>query len=138
MFASDLDPASRAQLAKGARLIELLKQKQASPMPVEEQVVVIWAGTTGQLDDIPVADIRRFESEFLDFVGRQHQGIFDEIRQTRQLGDETVSSLEGAVDAFYGQFTTSEGESLQLHEAEAEAMDASERGQERVQVKRGS
>src|SRR6187397_100830 len=58
MFASDLDPASRAQLAKGARLIELLKQKQASPMPVEEQVVVIWAGTTGQLDDIPVGDIK--------------------------------------------------------------------------------
>ena len=65
MFASDLDPASRAQLARGARLVELLKQPQASPYPVEEQVVSIWTGTTGQLDDIAVEDVRRFESEFL-------------------------------------------------------------------------
>jgi F-type H+/Na+-transporting ATPase subunit alpha len=135
-FSSDLDASSRATLERGQRLVELLKQGQYSPYPVERQVVSLWLGTTGKLDRVPVGDVRRFESEFLDFVGRQHPGILDEIRQTKQLGDETVSSLESAVDAFYGQFTTSEGESLQLHEAEAEAMDASERGQERVQVKR--
>jgi F-type H+-transporting ATPase subunit alpha len=81
--------------------------------------------------------VRRFEAEFLDFVARNHEGVYDEIRTSKALGDDAVQSLEKAVDAFYGQFTTSEGETLQLHEPEAEAMDASERGQERVQVKRG-
>jgi F-type H+-transporting ATPase subunit alpha len=137
-FSSDLDASSRATLERGQRLVELLKQGQYSPYPVERQVVSLWLGTTGKLDRVPVGDVRRFESEFLDFVGRQHQGIFDGIRQTKALGDDSVDSLERAVEAFYGQFTTSEGESLQLNEPEAEAMDASERGQERVQVKRSA
>jgi F-type H+-transporting ATPase subunit alpha len=81
---------------------------------------------------VPVSDVRRFEAEFLDFLGRGDNGVFDAIRSE----DDTVSSLERAVEAFYGQFTTGEGESLQVNEAEAEAMDASERGQERVQVKK--
>jgi F-type H+-transporting ATPase subunit alpha len=72
----------------------------------------------------------------LDFVARGDNGIFDEIRQTKALGDDAVQSLEKAVEAFYGQFTTGEGESLKVNEPEAEAMDASERGQERVQVKK--
>jgi F-type H+-transporting ATPase subunit alpha len=135
-FSSDLDAASRATLERGQRLVELLKQGQYSPYPVERQVVSLWLGTTGKLDRVPVGDVRRFESEFLDFVGRNHGGIFDEIRQTKALGDDAVNLLEQAVESFYGQFTTSEGETLQLHEPEAEAMDASERGQERVQVKR--
>ena len=83
-----------------------------------------------------MSDVRRFESEFLDFVARNHNGIFDEIRQSKVLGDDAVQSLEKAVEAFYGQFTTGEGESLKVNEPEAEAMDASERGQERVQVKK--
>jgi F-type H+-transporting ATPase subunit alpha len=136
-FSSDLDASSRATLDRGQRLVELLKQGQYSPYPVEREVVSLWLGTTGKLDRVPVGDVRRFESEFLDFVGRQHAGIFDGIRQTKQLADDTVDSLERAVEDFYGQFTTSEGRSLTLHEPEAEAMDASERGQERVQVKRG-
>ena len=69
-FASDLDAASRAQLDRGARLVELLKQRQYSPLPVERQVVSVWAGTDGYLDDVPVEDIGRFESEFLDYIGR--------------------------------------------------------------------
>src|SRR6202034_2315934 len=69
-FASDLDAASRAQLCRGVRLVELLKQRQYSPMPVERQVVSVWAGTSGYLDDVPVADIGRFESEFLEELGR--------------------------------------------------------------------
>ena len=68
-FASDLDAASRAQLDRGARLVELLKQPQYDPFPVEEQVVSIWAGSNGYLDDVPLEDIGRFEHDFLDTCG---------------------------------------------------------------------
>ncbi len=94
-FASDLDAASRAQLDRGARLVELLKQGQYSPYPVERQVVSVWAGTTGQLDDVPVEDIGRFESELLDFIQRDHAGIYDAIRETGELSDDTVTALQG-------------------------------------------
>jgi F-type H+-transporting ATPase subunit alpha len=135
-FSSDLDASSRATLDRGQRLVELLKQGQYSPYPVEREVVSLWLGTTGKLDVVPVGDVRRFESEFLDFIARGDNGIFDTIRESKKLEDDTVSSLEKAVEAFYGQFTTSEGESLAVKDDEAEAMDASERGQERVQVKK--
>jgi F-type H+/Na+-transporting ATPase subunit alpha len=135
-FSSDLDASSRATLDRGQRLVELLKQGQYSPFPVEREVVSLWLGTTGKLDVVPVNDVRRFEAEFLDFVARNHNGIFDEIRQSKALGDDAVQSLEKAVEDFYGQFTTGEGETLTVNEPEAEAMDASERGQERVQVKK--
>jgi F-type H+-transporting ATPase subunit alpha len=137
-FASDLDASSRATLDRGRRLVELLKQGQYQPYPVERQVVSIWLGTTGRLDRVPVGDVRRFEAEFLDFIGRNHGGVYDEIRQTKALGEDAVSTLEKAVEEFYGQFSTSEGESLQPEDEDAEAMDASERGQERVQVKRSA
>ncbi|MGY1592570.1 F0F1 ATP synthase subunit alpha [Geodermatophilus sp. SYSU D00708] len=136
-FSSDLDASSRATLERGQRLVELLKQGQYEPYPVEREVVSIWLGTTGKLDRVPVPEVRRFEREFLDYVGRGNNGIYDEIRQSRALGDDAVRSLEGAVEEFYGQFQTSEGGTL-LNEPEAEAMDASERGQERVQVKRSA
>jgi F-type H+-transporting ATPase subunit alpha len=93
-------------------------------------------GTTGKLDKVPVPDVRRFESEFLEFVGRGANTIFDDIRSSKRLDDDTVGSLERAVDAFLDQFRTGEGESLKVNEAEVEAMDASQRGQETVQVKR--
>ena len=104
MFASDLDPASRAQLAKGARLVELLKQKSASPFPIEEQVVSIWAGTTGQLDSIKVEDVRRFEADFLDYLRRDKKGLLDGIRETGKFDDDTRSGLEEAVKAFKTEF----------------------------------
>jgi len=104
MFASDLDPASRAQLAKGARLVELLKQKSASPFPIEEQVVSIWAGTTGQLDSIKVEDVRTFEADFLDYLRREKKGLLDGIRETGKFDDDTRSGLEEAVKAFKVQF----------------------------------
>ncbi len=72
-FASDLDAASRAQLERGARLVELLKQAQYSPFPVEQQVVSVWAGTTGELDEVPIEDIRRFEAEFLEHLQHEHK-----------------------------------------------------------------
>jgi F-type H+-transporting ATPase subunit alpha len=137
-FSSDLDASSRATLDRGQRLVELLKQGQYSPFPVEREVVSLWLGTTGKLDKVPVPDVRRFESEFLDFIGRGDNPIFDTIRESKKLDDDTVGSLERAVETFYGQFTTADGESLQVNEPEVEAMDASQRGQETVQVKRSA
>ncbi|WP_255601249.1 F0F1 ATP synthase subunit alpha [Blastococcus sp. LR1] len=134
-FSSDLDASSRATLDRGQRLVELLKQGQYSPYSVERQVVSLWLGTTGRLDRVAVSDVRRFADEFLDFIARGDNGILPSISSSKKLEDDTVSSLERAVEAFYGQFTTSDGESL-VNEPEAEAMDASERGQERVQVKK--
>ncbi|HET7406773.1 MAG TPA: F0F1 ATP synthase subunit alpha [Mycobacteriales bacterium] len=135
-FGSDLDQASKRQLERGSRLVELLKQPQYSPFPVERQVVSIWAGTTGQLDEVPVADIRRFESEFLDYVGRHHQGIYDSILQTGKLEDSTVESLTVAITDFKKGFAPSSGEPLASNEPPAEAMEAGEVGQEAIQAYR--
>ncbi|HEY1915305.1 MAG TPA: F0F1 ATP synthase subunit alpha [Streptosporangiaceae bacterium] len=111
-FASDLDAASRAQLDRGARLVELLKQPQYTPFPVENQVVSIWAGTNGYLDDVPVEDVGRFESEFLDYMKRSHGGVLDSIRETGQLSDDAVSGLKDAVEEFKKGFETGGGELL--------------------------
>ncbi|MFC5179867.1 F0F1 ATP synthase subunit alpha [Actinomadura harenae] len=108
-FASDLDAASRAQLERGARLVELLKQPQGSPFPVEKQVVSVWAGTSGELDDVPVEDIRRFEAEFLDHVERQHGGMLTAIRETGQLSDDSLTTLKDAITEFKKGFETSSG-----------------------------
>ncbi|WP_136708693.1 F0F1 ATP synthase subunit alpha [Agromyces sp. H66] len=111
MFASDLDAASRRQLARGARLTELLKQPQYSPYPVEEQVVSIWAGTNGKLDEVPVEDILRFERELLDYLGR-NTTVLTELRDTNVLSDENVATLEAEVDKFKLEFQTGEGKPL--------------------------
>jgi F-type H+-transporting ATPase subunit alpha len=108
-FASDLDAVSRAQLDRGARLTELLKQGQYSPFPVERQVVAIWVGTQGYLDDVPVGDVDRFEREFLDFVQRQQGGLYDSIRETSDLTDDTASGLKDAVEEFRKGFEVSGG-----------------------------
>jgi F-type H+/Na+-transporting ATPase subunit alpha len=133
MFASDLDPASRAQLAKGARLIELLKQKQASPMPVEEQVVVIWAGTTGQLDDVAVGDIKAFEEQFLDHLRREKAGLLSAIRETKKFDEDTEAGVLEAIDAFKEQFLAGGKDSVPVgHERDAGALPAEE--VEQVQI----
>ncbi len=119
MFASDLDPASRAQLAKGARLIELLKQKQASPMPVEEQVIVIWAGTTGQLDDIAVTDIKAFESQFLEHLRFKKPGLLASIRESKKFDDDTQAGVLEAIDAFKVQFLAGGKDSVPVGHEEA-------------------
>jgi F-type H+/Na+-transporting ATPase subunit alpha len=111
-FSSDLDPVSRAQLDRGARLVELLKQPQYSPLPVERQVVSVWSGTAGFLDDVPVEDIGRFEDEFLDFLQRSHSGIYDSIRETGQLSDDTTTALKDAIEEFRGTFETRAGNLL--------------------------
>ena len=111
-FASDLDPVSRAQLDRGARLVELLKQPQYSPLPVERQVVSVWAGTDGYLDDVPVEDVRRFEDEFLDYLQRSHDGVYASIRETGELTDDTATTLKDAIEEFRRGFEVGGGEML--------------------------
>jgi F-type H+-transporting ATPase subunit alpha len=122
-FASDLDAASRAQLDRGARLVELLKQPQYSPFPVEEQVVSIWAGTGGHLDDVPVEDISRFEGDFLEYLRRSHAGVLASIRETLSLPEETVTALKDAIAEFRKGFETSAGELLVGEDEPAEALE---------------
>ena len=111
-FGSDLDSASKAQLARGTRLVELLKQPQYQPQAMEREVVSVWSGTSGQLDDVPVEDIRRFNSEFLDYIQREQPGILETIRQTSDLSDDTITTLTSSINAFKRQFTTHTGEML--------------------------
>ena len=120
-FGSDLDAASKAQLERGARMVELLKQGQYSPYSVERMAASIWAGTTGKMDSVPVADIRRFESEFLDFIARERSSIFEVISSTRELSDDTVSALESAIADFKLQFVATGA--APVNEAPAKALD---------------
>jgi hypothetical protein len=119
MFASDLDPASRQQLSRGQRLMELLKQGQYSPFPVEEQVVSIWLGTTGQLDDIAVPDVRRFESRLLEHL-RRSSNVLTTIRETGKFEDDTAETLQREVDEFKKGFDPSDKDSVEAgHESRA-------------------
>jgi F-type H+-transporting ATPase subunit alpha len=120
-FGSDLDAASKAQLERGARMVELLKQGQYSPYSVERQVVSIWAGTSGKLDDVAVPDIRRFEAELLDFIGRERKDIFKVISETKDLNDDTIAAMTEAVAAFKLQFKPTVAAAL--NEAAADALD---------------
>ena len=124
-FGSDLDAASKAQLERGARLVELLKQGQYQPQSMEREAVSVWAGTSGNLDDVPVEDIRRFDAEFLDHVARNHSDILDTIRTTTDLSDDSISKLESAINAFKKQFRTTAGHSL-VNDAPVAALDADE------------
>jgi F-type H+/Na+-transporting ATPase subunit alpha len=132
MFASDLDAASKQQLNRGQRLMELLKQPQYSPYPMEDQAVSIWAGTTGKLDVVPVEDVARFEREFIDYVKREHGGVLDGIRESRQFSDDTASSLESAYDSFLDQFETGSGQSLRAGTEEFEALEDEDVEQEQI------
>ena len=121
-FGSDLDAASKAQLARGARLVELLKQSQYQPQSMEREVVSVWGGTTGQLDEVPVEDIRRFDSEFLAFIERSKPEILDAIRTTTDLSDDTVTVLEAAMAEFKRQFATTSG-GLLINDEPVDAID---------------
>jgi F-type H+/Na+-transporting ATPase subunit alpha len=121
-FGSDLDAASKAQLERGARMVELLKQGQYSPYSLERQIVSIWAGTSGELDSVAVADIRRFESELLDFIGRERKDIFTVISETKMLEDDTVAKMKTAVADFKKQFKPSAAGVV--NDAPAEALDS--------------
>ncbi len=111
-FGSDLDDASKSALDRGQRMVELLKQPQYAPYSTEDQVVSIWSGSTGRMDDVPVEDIRRFERELLEFLHREHGGLMNGIREGGKMGDDTLQQLGDAVDAFKKQFTTADGKLL--------------------------
>ncbi|TFB94574.1 MULTISPECIES: F0F1 ATP synthase subunit alpha [Cryobacterium] len=132
MFASDLDATSRRQLARGARLTELLKQPQYSPYPVEDQVVSIWAGTNGKFDEVPVEDVLRFERGLLDHLGRSTD-VLKTLRETNVLDDATVATLELEVDKFKREFQTGEGKPLaSVGKEEFEAIAAEDVNQEKI------
>jgi F-type H+-transporting ATPase subunit alpha len=111
-FGSDLDAASKAQLERGQRMVELLKQAQYQPMPTENQVVSVWAGTTGKMDDVPVADIRRFEAELLAYLRQSHSGLMTSIREGGKISDDTLQAVGDAIAEFKKQFETSDGKLL--------------------------
>ena len=115
-FGSDLDAASKASIARGSRLVELLKQPQYSPFPMEKAVVSIWAGTTGRLDEVPVEDIRRFESEFLQYLDSNHADLLGEVRETRDMSDANIEKLVAAIAAFKKTFMKSDGTPLVVDE----------------------
>jgi F-type H+-transporting ATPase subunit alpha len=118
--------------------MELLKQGQYAPFPVEEQVVSIWTGTTGKLDAVPTVDVRRFESEFLEYLRAGHKGIFDTIRESGAFDEDTEQELEKAYDAFTDQFETSEGGSIKAGREEFEQLSDEDVQQEQiVKQKRG-
>jgi len=121
MFASDLDAASRAQLTRGARLMELLKQGQFNPYPVEDQVVSIWAGTKGKLDDVPIADVRRFETELLDHL-RRNSDVLTTIATSGKLEAATEAALDAGVDDFRNGFLKGDGTPLVGADAADEAV----------------
>jgi len=134
-FASDLDEASKAQLERGARLVELLKQPQYSPMSVEDQVVAIFLGTKGHLDSVPVADVSRFEAEFIEHLSGADGGILSEIRTSQKLSEDNAVALTEAVADFKRGFATSDGSSV-IPNAHVAAMDEADVEKEAVQVRK--
>jgi F-type H+-transporting ATPase subunit alpha len=136
MFASDLDATSRRQLDRGEKLVELLKQPQYSPYPVEEQVVSVWAGINGQFDDVPTDDVLRFEQELLEHL-RRNGSVLQNIRETKQFDDDTAAALTSTIAEFKQSFQTSDGKLLAGRE-EHRAMAEDEVEQEQiVRQKRG-
>jgi F-type H+-transporting ATPase subunit alpha len=104
-FGSELDKATQAQLARGVRMVELLKQGQYQPMPVENQVISIFAGTNGYLDDVPVNKVRQFEEDLLDYVKREHAKIQRDIVSKGKLDDELTAELKKILAAFKSKLT---------------------------------
>jgi len=103
-FASDLDRATQAQLQRGARMVELLKQPQYQPIPVEKQVISIWAGYNGYLDDVAVDQVRRFEAELQEFMADRYPDVAETIRTSGVLSPETEATLKRALEEFKGRF----------------------------------
>jgi F-type H+-transporting ATPase subunit alpha len=131
-FASDLDKASRDQLERGSRLVELLKQPNYTPYTVEDQVASVWLGTAGKLDDVPVGDVRRFESEFLAFMHRKYQDTMATIGDNT-WNDDIVAKLEEAVGAFKRAFKAGD-DTIRINEPPAEPLESDQMNRETVTV----
>ncbi|HEX4392351.1 MAG TPA: F0F1 ATP synthase subunit alpha [Mycobacterium sp.] len=132
-FASDLDATSKAQLDRGARLVELLKQPQYQPSPVEEQVISIFLGTDGHLDSVPAEDVHRFETEFLDHIRGAKDGILSDIKKSQKLSEETEKKLVDAINEFKKGFAATGGGSV-VRDEHVQALDEDEVAKEAVQV----
>ncbi|MCK6589804.1 MAG: F0F1 ATP synthase subunit alpha [Polyangiaceae bacterium] len=123
-FASDLDPKTRAQLERGARLVEILKQGQFVPLSVEKQILIIYAGTQGHLDDLPVKDLARFEEELYKFIGAKHPAILTDIVEKKALDDDLKGRMNKALEAFKKRFLLGEEKGSSLDEDEAPKQEA--------------
>jgi F-type H+/Na+-transporting ATPase subunit alpha len=132
-FASDLDATSKAQLERGARLVELLKQPQYQPSPVEEQVISIFLGTGGHLDSVPAEDVHRFETEFLDHIRGSKDGILSDIKESQKLSEETEKKLVDAISGFKKGFAATGGGSV-VPDEHVEALGEDQVEKEAVQV----
>jgi F-type H+-transporting ATPase subunit alpha len=106
-FGSDLDPATQRQLTRGERMVEILKQDQYVPMPVQKQVAIIFAGSQGALDDVPVDEVSQWEKDFLAFLDEKHAGVLHAIEQSGELKDDTVDHLKAAIKDFKAQRSAS-------------------------------
>ncbi|TGD83874.1 F0F1 ATP synthase subunit alpha [Mycolicibacterium sp. CH28] len=135
-FASDLDAASKAQLDRGVRLVELLKQAQYSPMAVEDQVVAIFLGTQGHLDSVPVEDVARFESEFLEHVKASHGEILTGIKETKKLSEDAEAKLVSVINDFKKGFAATDGSSVVVGDDKTEALDPEDLEKESVKVRK--
>lgn len=122
MFASDLDAASKQQLNRGARLMELLKQAQSSPFPDEEQVVSIWAGTTGKFDDIEVEDVREFEAQLLEHL-RHNGSVLEDIRTSKKFSDATEQELASILDQVKKDYLAGKGQGSAVSDVHTSASD---------------
>jgi F-type H+-transporting ATPase subunit alpha len=131
-FGSDLDAASKQQLERGSRLVQLLIQGQYAPLPMEKAVASLWAGTTGNLDDVPVDDISRFEVEFHNYLDREQSSVLKSIRETRDLSDSDIDTLKSAINNFKKQFMKANGQPL-LVDTDVEAL--AEEDVEQAQIK---
>ncbi|TRW77527.1 F0F1 ATP synthase subunit alpha [Mycolicibacterium sp. 018/SC-01/001] len=134
-FASDLDAASKAQLDRGARLVELLKQPQYTPYPVEDQVIAIFLGTGGHLDSVPVEDVARFESELLEHIKGSHSEILDNIRESKKFPEEEQDKVSDIINEFKKGFSASDGSSVAVDD-KTEAMDEEDLEKESVKVRK--
>jgi len=103
-LSSDLDKNTKAQLDRGQRMVELLKQPQYQPLPVEEQTMILWVATNGFIDDVPVEGIRRFETEFYSFMRNKYPQVAKELRERKELSDSVVSQLKKATEEFKAMF----------------------------------
>jgi F-type H+-transporting ATPase subunit alpha len=136
-FASDLDAKTRAQLERGARLVEILKQGQYVPLPVEKQILIIFAGTQGLLDDLPVAELRRFEEELYKFVEAKHADVLTDIATKKAMDDDLKARAKAAIEAFKKKFVHDAKSSgtAKATEAEAEEEEGDEEEEEEVEEK---
>ncbi|KAB1504538.1 F0F1 ATP synthase subunit alpha [Corynebacterium sp. 320] len=136
-FASDLDAASKAQLERGKRLVELLKQNETKPQTVEDQMVSIYLAGEGEFDTVPVEDVRRFEAELLDHLHANASGVYDQIAGGQAFSDESQQTLKKSVEEFKRGFQTTDGSSV-INEPEPEALAEEDHAKSQITVSRKS